>query len=720
MATETSKSQYEKTSTDENLVEEEIDPKILEALGIKDVFDFDYGDYKTLIREKIAEFEMKAAQQQEKTDKKTTDSHRLLIDEFKRVRRSSGKFKLKSKGVKAENVVNKSKTKKSKPITDSSKLLPGGGALVKRQPAEILKPEAQEKKEDQSDFFKKLLETLKSIRSIVDDLLKVLEKQLGLEKKNAENQRRSSEKLEAKKEEKDLEQQKDKGPGILEKITKPFTSIFDTIKNFLLNVLIGSLVVWLLKVIQNPMILLKPIQGLVDGIVGFFNTVIQFIDNMVVQPVRNFINMINSALKSFIDIINNALKMLPGSPQLGAPQLPNIPEPPEIQSPDITGEKKQQQSPSGPPIQLHFGGSQVYPMTAKQKKQLTFDDKVSKEGGNVSSDTTSYDVSGLGPDKHLTALSEGEYVLKKGAADWLGGPTYLDKVNKMFGGSTERKVASVGDIKVQAANEGGQISFDPDAYAKGITGQSSQINVGSGSNSKRYAVSYARKGSSGTYIIKQINKIVKGAGLGVIVGMKDQLTGVNPDGSEGKLVINSVALKQHFASKTGKIAGPIKIQVDPQASIYWAYKQAYNTHYNDWIKKGVSEAQARSYARSAAMEFAVSRKGGSWLPGSKEGLDASLRDVQIPGAPDGASSDSGSPSSPGKPSFSDFALNYKVIGDPSRKSSQSQVPGQEHSSDQPEKAPPLKPETKTETPKLAPSSSPSIIPSTKPNIPQPP
>lgn len=720
MATDTSKTQYEQTTSDNKLVEEDIDPKILELLGIKDAFDFDYGDYKTLLREKMTEIDMKSAQSASKggDTKKLSDSQALLIDEFKRVKRSTGKFKLKSKKVKAEKVVNKSKTTKSKPITDSSKLLPGsGGALAKRQPVEVLKPELQQ--EDNSSFFNDILNALKGIQSVVNDLLKILQKQLGLDKKNAETQRRLGEKGEKKKQETDLEKKEEKSSGILEKITKPFTSIFDTIKNFLLNVLIGSLVVWLLKVIQNPMILLKPIQGLVDGIVGFFNTVIQFIDNMVVQPVRNFINMINSALKGFIDILNNALKMLPGGPQLSAPQMPNIPEPPEIQSPDITGEKKQQ-APAGPPINLKFTGGQVTPIPQKDRKQMTFDDKVSNEGGTVSSDTTSYDVSGLGPDKHLTALSTGEYVLKKGAADWLGGPAYLDSLNKMFGGSTERKVASIGDIKVQAANEGGTIAFDPDAYAKSITGQKT-LNVGSGAGAKRYAVSYARQGSSGTFTVKQINKVVQGAGLGglaMVFGARDQLTGVNPESPEGKLVINSVALKQHFAGQTGKIAGPVKIQVDSQAPIYWAYKQAYNTHYAKWRKQGQNHEVANDYARRAAMEFAVARKGASQLPGSKEGLDASLKNVEVAGSP--GSGTSGPSETTEKPAFSDFALKYSVIGDPSRKSSESQVPGQQYSEKQPEKAPIPKEETKSETPKLAPSTAPTITPSTKPNIPAPP
>jgi hypothetical protein len=679
---ETSKTQYEQTTNDENLVEEDISPEILKILGLKDAFDLDYGDYKTLLREKLTELDMKSAQKP--GDKKISEKQTLLTGEFKRVKRSTGKFTLKSQKVKADKFVNKKPESgnggPTKPI-DSTKLLPpGGGALVKKTPQEELKPvkkeeekeeEPKEKKEDLSDFFKKLLDSLKGISSIVEDILKILEKQLGLDKKRQESQRRQSELGEAKQEEKDLEKEKkDTGSGLLEKVTKPFTSIFDTIKNFLLNVLIGSVVVWLLKVIKNPMILLKPIQGLVDGIVGFFNSVIKFIDFMVVQPVRNFIDMINSALKGFIDILNSALKMLPGSPQIEAPQAPNIPEAPQIQSPDITGEKKQQQqqqsSSQGPQIRLMTTGGQMTPPKQSGKKQASFDDRVSKEGGTVSSESTSFDVSGLGPDKHLTALSTGEYVLKKGAADYLGGPAYLDGINKMFGGSTQRQVASIGDVKIQAANEGGSIGFDPDVYIKGSKQQT--LNVGVGKAAKRYAIAYKREGSSGNFTIKQINKVVQGAGLGglaMLFGARDQLTGVKPSSTEGRFVINSATVKQNLTREAGKIAGPVKIQVDPQADIYWAYKQAYSTTYNESRNRGQNHEVANQYARAAGMEFAVTRKGGSWKPGSKEGLDPALKQVEVAGSPSSGVSDSGAPS---KPEQSEFVKNFKVLGDPAKNS----------------------------------------------------
>jgi len=215
---ETSKTQYEQTTNDENLVEEDISPEILKILGLQDVFDFDYGDYKTLLREKLTELDIKASQSKGKAvDKKISKSQTLLTGEFKRVRRSTGKFKVKSQKVKADKFVNKkaeSGTGTVKPI-DSSKLLPPGGVLAKRQPQDAVKPiekeaeeEPKQKQEDLSNFFKNLLDSLKGISSVVEDLLKILEKQLGLDKKREENQRKQRELGEAKQEEKDLEKEK--------------------------------------------------------------------------------------------------------------------------------------------------------------------------------------------------------------------------------------------------------------------------------------------------------------------------------------------------------------------------------------------------------------------------------------------------------------------------------------------------------------------------------
>jgi hypothetical protein len=239
----------------------------------------------------------------------------------------------------------------------------------------------------------------------------------------------------------------------------------------------------------------------------------------------------------------------------------------------------------------------------------------------------------------------------------------------MFGGSSKRNVASLGDVKIQAANEGGTIGFDPDLYIKGSNQKT--INVGSGAAAKRYAVAYKKEGS-GNFTVKQINKVVQSAGLGglsMLLGARDQLTGVKPSSQEGKMVINSVALSQHFKSEsggnTGKLVGPIKVNVDPQADIYWAYKKSYNSHYNMWRNRGESHKLADEYARKAVEnDFAIARKGASWKAGSKEGMDVALKQVEV-----GSSSSQSSPAAPPTTSEkpSDFALNFAVLGDPSIK-----------------------------------------------------
>jgi hypothetical protein len=487
---------------------EEVDPEVAEIIGLEDTFDLDQEDYVSLLKEKMVESRMN-------NSKFSSEQTMKITEEYKKVKNAKGtRFTTGKKGVKTESFFNKkpqSRGVNKKPVTDPAKLLPGsGGALAKKEPAQNLKaePEQEPEQEQQIDDNSKkigeiekflngsLLDIVKEIRGLADSILSILQKQSSADKKGSELSRREREKGEKGGREKDLEKKEEKkGLGLIEKITKPFTSIFDTIKNFLLNVLMGSLVNWLWSVLENPMILLKPIQGLIDGITGFFNTVIQFIDKMVVQPVRTFIDAINSALNSFIGLLNSALKMLPGSPQIGPANIPNIPQAPELQAPNITGEPKnpEPKPAAGPPVNLQFTGGEVRapeiikkstsgaidPYTREQKQKLTFSDKVSNEGGNVNSQTTSFDVTGLGPDKHLTALSTGEYVLKKGAADWLGGPVYLDKINNKFGGTTERRVANLGDVKIQAASTGGVIGSRPGAKGGG-PGPGSSSPAGSG------------------------------------------------------------------------------------------------------------------------------------------------------------------------------------------------------------------------------------------------
>lgn len=702
---------------------EEVDPEVAKILGLKDNFDLEQDEYMTLMKEAIAKgaFDEKSKLSPEDLSK--------LANERKRVRDLKGsKFTTGKKGVNVDSFFNKKPQDTAatqKPVTDPAKLLPGsGGALAKYQPPE---PEQEPEKEKEIDDNSKkigeiekflngsLLDIVKEIRGLTEGILSILQKQSSADKKASELSRREREKGEKGGKEKNLEKKEEKkGLGLVNKILKPFTSIFDTIKNFITMVLLGSLVNWLFTVLQNPMTLLKPIQGLIDGVTGFFNTVIQFIDNMVVQPVRNFIDAINSALNGFIGLLNSALKMLPGSPQIGPANIPNIPEPPELQAPNITGEPKtpEPKPASGPPVNLQFTGGEVrspeivrkttagsVQPTGEEKKKLAFDDRVSREGGNVSSDTTSFDVSGLGPDKHLTALSTGEYVLKKGAADWLGGPVYLDNINKMFGGTTERRVANLGDIKIQTAATGGEIggpTNSPSSGGSGSSGSSSSFKVGDrvfspknyvkgvksthyitvGKNPpKSYVLGYVRDSpSSGKYTIKMVNKLVSSAGWGTLVGVTDKFTGVLPSSPEGQSILNSANVLNYFRTEPqGGTAKMFKVELkyDKDADIQYWYNKAYKTHYDRWKSHpGVSEKDAIEMASAAAAEFAIVKFKGSQLPGSKKGgAPEELRQqaVETDDLPSLEPTDTSN--APTESGFSDAALTSGTIyGDPAKDS----------------------------------------------------
>lgn len=169
---------------------------------------------------------------------------------------------------------------------------------------------------------------------------------------------------------------------------------------------------------------------------------------------------------------------------------------------------------------------------------------------------------------------------------------------------------------------GGKKVFDPKAYSAGSE-SSKYIPVGSGNNAKSYTVLYKRQGATGTYIIKAISKKVSG---NLFSG--DNLTSVNINSAEGKSVLQSTNVRQYFKSRTAKSL-KLEIKPDPDASIYYGYNQAYQTTKNAWLQRNASQKDAEMYAAAAAREFAITRKEGSYLPGSQQGLDRSLSDVSV-------------------------------------------------------------------------------------------
>jgi len=205
---------------------ENIDPEVLNMLGLDDISDFDYDDYKTLLKEKMLANQMVGGR----------GDNDLLKNEFKRVKSKTGRFKPKKKTVNVSKVVQSGK-KYNKSAVNTQKLLSGS------KEAESTK--TQVKGNAVADSFASIGLTLLGI----DSLLKGL---LGEEKKESEqdakNARKSAQKAEEEKSEKAA---KTKATKSLKGFKAPKMGFLDMIKNFFKNILLGGFIMKALDWFQN-------------------------------------------------------------------------------------------------------------------------------------------------------------------------------------------------------------------------------------------------------------------------------------------------------------------------------------------------------------------------------------------------------------------------------------------------------------------------------------
>jgi hypothetical protein len=183
---------------------------------------------------------------------------------------------------------------------------------------------------------------------------------------------------------------------------------------------------------------------------------------------------------------------------------------------------------------------------------------------------------------------------------------------------------SIGGVVPKFATGG---KFDPYEYDKGM--KSSYHITNPGNTGKTFVVGYTVDDADVT--IKQVNKLVSKGNL----IQPDELTGIQPGSAEWKTVLGSAETLKYFKNHAVPAikASKLKVKVDPQADLYYGYKQAYNTTYKQWKDKNVSDEVARQYANAAAREFAVAKNGASRLPGSKGGLDEKFKGVEVAGGP---------------------------------------------------------------------------------------
>ena len=195
----------------EDSVKETIDERILNLLGLEDVFDIDYDTYLTLLREKLIEGRMVDS-------KLSTEEIVLLTDEFKRVKGNIGRFKINSKKFTAENI-------------SSSNLI----KFLKKNYSPI-KPLTPVMGQDDPGALVKVFSSIsKSLDVIVKDLSsqnKSLQNSEKVDRKKGEDEKR-------RKRESGLEQGIGKIVSVASKMLAPVRGILDKIWNFIFYTLLG-------------------------------------------------------------------------------------------------------------------------------------------------------------------------------------------------------------------------------------------------------------------------------------------------------------------------------------------------------------------------------------------------------------------------------------------------------------------------------------------------
>ncbi|BCV07568.1 MAG: hypothetical protein CM15mL2_0440 [Caudoviricetes sp.] len=74
----------------------------------------------------------------------------------------------------------------------------------------------------------------------------------------------------------------------VDKAIKPVTGMMDMIMNFFKNILLGSAVMGLIKILENPEIIMKPLRDFANGIIDFINGLIKGINKFILGPI-NFV-----------------------------------------------------------------------------------------------------------------------------------------------------------------------------------------------------------------------------------------------------------------------------------------------------------------------------------------------------------------------------------------------------------------------------------------------
>jgi hypothetical protein len=88
-----------------------------------------------------------------------------------------------------------------------------------------------------------------------------------------------------------------------DKAIKPVTGMMDMIMNFFKNVLLGGAVMGLLKILENPEIIMKPLRNFANGIIDFTNGLIKGVNKFILGPINFVVQGLLDGLQFILDPI---------------------------------------------------------------------------------------------------------------------------------------------------------------------------------------------------------------------------------------------------------------------------------------------------------------------------------------------------------------------------------------------------------------------------------
>jgi hypothetical protein len=460
-----------------DLVSELVDERILNLLGLQEVFDIDYATYTSLLREKAAAARMRGAVME-------SGEAELITNEFRRVKRKVGRFKINKKKISAKNVSIR------KPLIQAGRMaLPA--APVQSEAGQSLIPEVNE-------IDKKLDELIAAVRA---DFKQEKEKE-KLERTKNENERR-------KLRERKLESRDSPVLNSLKrtarKIIAPFQAILDRILKFITFTLLGFgfdkifkwfndpnnsrkievigrfLKDWWPTLLGAATLFFTPLGIFIKGIVGLLRRAIPTLLRLGLSNPIAAAGILGAGAVTY-SILNNERTR----------EEENRKNDKKIVTPTETRERGQ--IPSGSQLmdemtrQRGFGGMfNSGGMVSPPSSNMTGALNTFNNGGRVTKGSGA-NIKGAGTDTQLIAASPGEIVIPNKAVNKYGANYFMDLIRSSGSSGVPRFINNI-----QFAQNGGRIGSSNGGMLGFSRVMQPQADLGPGYGRKTEGSGYAGK-----------------------------------------------------------------------------------------------------------------------------------------------------------------------------------------------------------------------------------